>query len=409
MSHDGKYPVEPGFDHFVYYRNKSRKDLYPDTAGLLGHHGDSWYQVRSKVQQVMLRPKSAMFYLKHLEDISVDLCNLIKESLDENEEIADVLEYVNRWSLESIVAIFLDNRLHCLKKNLPQDSEPTRFVNAVKIATGTDTTDLAFGVPLWKLYPTPVFRRFDAAMQTIHDITKRMVDNAIADLKKRGPDTTGELSVLQKLINKCGPDSQIPIVMSQDAIMAGVDTTGTTAAFILLDLATNPDKQELLFQEINRVIGDGDVTESKLNQMKYLKACLHESQRLNPAILGMSRRTQSDMVLEGYQIPKNSIVSYFFQNAMRDPEQWTDPDQFQPERWLRGCPQHHSAHPYAHIIFSHGPRMCIGKRFAELEVYIMTIKIVQRFRLEYHHDEVGVATEFVNKPDKPIKMKFVQR
>ena len=60
-----------------------------------------------------------------------------------------------------------------------------------------------------------------------------------------------------------------------------------------------------MYEEIKSVIGEGgSVTESKLNQMKYLKAFLHESQRINPAVLGFSRTTQVDMVLEGYQVPK---------------------------------------------------------------------------------------------------------
>ena len=46
------------------------------------------------------------------------------------------------------------------------------------------------------------------------------------------------------------------------------------------------------------VVGEqGEVTAAKLNQMKYLKACLHESQRLWPAVAGFNRRTQVDMVL----------------------------------------------------------------------------------------------------------------
>ena len=40
--------------------------------------------------------------------------------------------------------------------------------------------------------------------------------------------------------------------MSQDAILAGVDTTGTTAAFLLLDLARNPDQQEELWREVRQ-------------------------------------------------------------------------------------------------------------------------------------------------------------
>ena len=197
--------------------------------------------------------------------------------------------------------------------------------------------------------------------------------------------------------------------MSQDAIMAGVDTTGTTAAFLLLDLAKNPDKQEMLFQEVKSVIGDGPITESQLNQMKYLKAFLHESQRLNPAVFGFSRTTQKDMVVGGYQIPKGTWAFYPFIIPMRDPKQFPDPEKFLPERWMRGCPAQHSAHPFATLVFAHGPRMCIGRRFAELECYILAIKTLQRYKLEYHHDHIGVATEFVNKPDKKIKLRFIPR
>lgn len=177
-----------------------------------------------------------------------------------------------------------------------------------KVLTGPDGNELAGGMPIWHYYPTKPFKRFDEANKTVYEISKKMVDKAIENLKQEKNKTEEDLSILQKFINRCGYDSQIPVVMSQDAIMAGVDTTGTTGAFFLLDLARNPDKQEILYQEISQVIGDGSVTEQKLNQLKYLKACLHESQRLNPAVFGSSRTTQHNMVLEGYQIPPDTVV-----------------------------------------------------------------------------------------------------
>ena len=82
--------------------------------------------------------------------------------------------------------------------------------------------------------------------------------------------------------------------------------------------------------------------------------------------------------------------------------------QFQPEKWLRGSTKT-SHHPFASIPFSHGPRMCIGKRFAELECYVLVIKMLQKYKLEYHYQNVGITTEFVNKPDKNIRMAFLPR
>ena len=49
LSLDGKNPIEPGFDHIVHYRQKLRKDIFHQTAGLIGSHGEPWYDVRSKV------------------------------------------------------------------------------------------------------------------------------------------------------------------------------------------------------------------------------------------------------------------------------------------------------------------------------------------------------------------------
>ena len=96
-------------------------------------------------------------------------------------------------------------------------------------------------------------------------------------------------------------------------------------------------------------------------------------------------------------------------NLMLDPDNFSEPLKFRPERWLRGCPHHHKAHPFAYLPFAHGPRKCIGVRFAELEMNIVAIKILQSYRLEYHYEPVGLQTEFLNKPDKKIKLKLIPR
>ena len=51
LDHDGKNPIEPSFDHLVFYRNKIRKDLFTGTAGVVGSHGEEWYQNRSQVKR----------------------------------------------------------------------------------------------------------------------------------------------------------------------------------------------------------------------------------------------------------------------------------------------------------------------------------------------------------------------
>ena len=63
--------------------------------------------------------------------------------------------------------------------------------------------------------------------------------------------------------------------------------------------------------------------------------------------------------------------------------------------------------PPKNIVFGHGSRMCIGKRFAELEVKVILAKILQNFRLEWAGEKpLGPEWEFVNKPNQPVKMRF---
>ena len=57
----------------------------------------------------------------------------------------------------------------------------------------------------------------------------------------------------------------------------------------------------------------------------------------------------------------------------------------------------------------HRPRMCIGRRFATLECYVLVIALLQRFSLEYHHAPVGLATVWIFRPDKPIKLRLLPR
>ena len=55
-------------------------------------------------------------------------------------------------------------------------------------------------------------------------------------------------------------------------------------------------------------------------------------------------------------------------------------------------------------------RSCIGQRFARLELFMLMMKLVQTFRLEYSGTEqVGVLTKFVSVPDKPVRIKFIRR
>ena len=218
------------------------------------------------------------------------------------------------------------------------------------------------------------------------DICEKHLNKAIAAL------TEDSETVIGKLVARCGKDSAVPLIMGMDSVIAGIDTTGASAAFLLYHLASNPDKAELLHQEICSSLGPrGSLTPCALASMRYLRAVQAESQRLLPAIWATARVYDRDVTIAGYSIPRGTqvlimmvmvMVIMMMTQVLRagsftslDPASFPQPEQFLPERWLRAHPLSHRAHAFANLPFGHGARACVGQRFARLELYTLMVKI----------------------------------
>lgn len=74
-------------------------------------------------------------------------------------------------------------------------------------------------------------------------------------------------------------------------------------------LAKNQDKQQKLREEVRKIMPNKNtpLTEESLNNIPYMRACLKEVNRVRPIIQYNVRSTPSDIVLKGYQIPKDVI------------------------------------------------------------------------------------------------------
>jgi len=407
FENDGKYPIEFGFNFFVNYR-QHRKDLFPKETGVLGSHGEEWYQQRSLIQQDLMRPKSALYYVDDITKVTQDFLDLVENNLDSEREIGDVVPFIYRWALEGIGTIFLDTRMGCLDE--PPNPVAATMVKCVDVVLGRPLMELTGQPPIWKYYETKMYKLFNEANERLLKVLEKQVRDSQAKNEDKVYSNKDEMSLLAKMTKKCGPDSNLPQVMAMDGLTAGIDTTGNTSAFMFYLLATNPDKQENLHREVTRLMGPEDkLTPDKLNKLKYPMAVLKETMRMLPVTSGFGRLTQKDMVMSGYQIPKGTRASYFTVNEMRSEKQFDQAHKFLPERWLRGCPVSKKPHPFAYVPFSHGARMCIGRRFAELEVQSLAIETVRRYKLEYEGPKIDIITPFVNRPDGPIKIKFVKR
>nr|XP_022319165.1 cytochrome P450 3A29-like [Crassostrea virginica] len=193
-------------------------------------------------------------------------------------------------------------------------------------------------------------------------------------------------------------------------LIAGFDTTASTMTFLSYSLATNPDCQERLLEEIDSVIGKDLPTYDNIQKLEYLDWVLNETLRLYPPGTRTNRKSNAEMDIGGYRIPKDMEINFAIYAMHRDPKQWPDPEKFDPERFS----QENKAqrHPYAFLPFGHGPRNCIGQRLATMEIKCAIVYILQHYRfVTCSQTEIPLQlhTSGLLKPKNGVYLKLEER
>nr|CAH0101008.1 unnamed protein product [Daphnia galeata] len=165
------------------------------------------------------------------------------------------------------------------------------------------------------------------------------------------------------------------------AMMAGGhDTSTLTFTWFLYMMARNPEKQELVMDELNLVFGgtDRSCSSEDLLELKYLECCIKETMRLYPSVPFVLRHLPEDIEIDGYILPKDVTIGVMIYGMHHNPRVYPDPESFKPERFF---PENSvGRHSYAFIPFSAGPRNCIGQKFAMLELKVVLANLLRRFQ-----------------------------
>jgi cytochrome P450 family 12 len=144
-----------------------------------------------------------------------------------------------------------------------------------------------------------------------------------------------------------------------------------------------------------------------MKNLPYLRAVIKEAIRLYPPTVGTVRELTKDLVLSGYQVPKGYNVGMISMLEHFNEAHFQNPTAFIPERWLKNSDEAYKANPFSYLPFGFGARSCVGKRLAELEMEILVVNIIRRFRLEWNYGDLKVKSVLVNIPDSEMKFKVV--
>jgi cytochrome P450 len=228
--------------------------------------------------------------------------------------------------------------------------------------------------------PGSAFRRMVRSRAVLDEIVYEEI------ARRRARPDAGRLDVLSLLIGARDEDgSRLSDTEVRDQVMtlmfAGHDTSTSTVTFQLYELARNPEVRRRLCEEVDRVLGGEAPDMATLHhELPYLEMVTDETLRLYPPAWIGPRKALHSFEFAGHEVPAGAYVNYCSWASHRLPHVFEDPEAFVPERFTR---ERKTALPRgAYVPFGGGSRICVGKRFGQTEVKLVTAMLLQRFECE---------------------------
>ncbi|KAG8440264.1 hypothetical protein GDO86_006146 [Hymenochirus boettgeri] len=392
---EGPYPERlrvPPWYEYRDYRNRR--------YGVLLKSGEDWRSHRLTLNREVLSVSAMSRILPLLDSVGKDFiyrAHTQVERTGRGKWTADLTNELFRFALESVCYVLYGQRLGLLQDYI--DPESQQFIDSVTSMFHTTAPMLYLPPRLLRKLNSSVWKDHVKAWDSIFNHADSCIQHICSSIRKQSDSTySGVLSSLLLQDQMHLEDIKASVT---ELMAGGVDTTSMTLQWAMYELARAPSVQEKLRSEVTaaRQVSGNDLT-NLLKRIPLVKAALKETLRLHPVAITLQRYTQRNTVIRNYMIPKGTLVQVGLYAMGRNPEIFASPERFFPERWLGGGPTH-----FRGLGFGFGPRQCIGRRIAEMEMQLFLIHILENFKIEINRmAEVGTTFNLILFPSKPIHL-----
>jgi len=162
-------------------------------------------------------------------------------------------------------------------------------------------------------------------------------------------------------------------------LIAGRDTTAHGLSWCLYLLMDHPEVEQKMLDEIKEVCGDEELTYDQIGRLKYVQAVVDEALRLYPSVPADSKVAVADDTLpDGTFVPAGCVIQFNPYSMGRSKKLWgEDAELFRPERWIGA----EMPSAFVYTAFNAGPRECLGKRLAWVEMKAILVGILRTVKL----------------------------
>uniref|UniRef100_A0A6N2LWQ6 Cytochrome P450 n=1 Tax=Salix viminalis TaxID=40686 RepID=A0A6N2LWQ6_SALVM len=254
--------------------------------------------------------------------------------------------------------------------------------------------NILFGVPNFGFLPA----RKQNKISNLEREVESLIWEAVKERQQECRETSSSekdlmLLLLEGAVNdqSLGKDASKSFVVDncKTIYFAGHESTAVAASWCLMLLALHPEWQDGIRREQAEVFKDGQLSVDSLNHLKTVTMVIQEALRLYPPAAFVSREALEETQLGNIAVSKGLCLWTLIPTLHRDPAVWgSDANEFKPERFTCGVSKA-CKFPQAYIPFGVGPRLCLGKNFAMVELKVVLSLIVSKFSFslspKYHH------------------------
>lgn len=258
-------------------------------------------------------------------------------------------------------------------------------------------------IPDW--IPTPGNLRYLWAVRRMD----RLIGRIITEHREEDVEGDDLLSVLMRARDEDGramSDEQLrdeTITM----LLAGHETTALALTWTLWLLASHPEVDREVADEVAGTLGHDPPEPADLERLPRLRRAIDESLRLFPPAYSFGREATAELEIGEWRAPAGTTLFVFPWILHRDPRFFPDPLAYRPDRWTESFEA--ELHPQAYIPFGAGPRHCIGHGFAKMELGLILATILQRFRLRWGPDPPEPFTSITLRPVGGLEARLERR
>ncbi|KAL3684518.1 hypothetical protein R1sor_002540 [Riccia sorocarpa] len=407
-----EYILKTNFSNYI--KGPMFQQHYEDLMGngIFVADGDVWRQHRKiasyEFSSEKLRESSTEVYRVYALHLMLFL-----ETIADSERQVDIQDLFLRMTMGSICKIAFGVDQHMLSPELPEFEFATVF-DTLTMLTVKRSLD-----PFWK-----VKRKLNVGREKKFRALRPVVEKFTYDVIRLRRAELAELEAMGKTLEK--QDLLSRFMSAKDAngeslsdkvlrdavlnfLIAGRDTSASTLSWFVYLLCVNPEVAKRCFQEIQEVFGDEQndlgqgtdrfyqfgklLTYESLGRLHYLHAAISETLRLYPPVARSSKvasnqspdskhAVKDDILPDGTVVKAGERVVYVPYSMGRLELVWgPDAWKYRPERWLKdGCYKAES--PFKFSVFQAGPRICLGKDTAYLQMLMTSAMFIRWFHFE---------------------------